>query len=363
MRRPAPGAGRPADDPRRPARPTSDRSVLPGARLSARRARCSLLARMRHLHQAGIDRRIAHHAGDSAAASAGVARRIVIVIAPAPSRAMRRCVVAGRSRRLPARSRRGAGGAASARSKPAPSARLGASPPTTSGHSVTCISSSASAARNWNSRSPPASTSSRSTPRRGELLEHPGDRRAALARPALGLGAESRARSDAARVTKSGRIAGLAEERRRRAARRASRVTTTFQGRPRRRGAIGGVGQRRMRPVAERRAADEHRVGLGAQPAHARMVARAAEEGEAALARVDAAVERDRGVADDLHRPARDLHAGPFEALHRRALLDRDRDVVDERVLQDDLGQLSATRSISRYSRPCTASISSPARR
>src|SRR5436190_5131533 len=36
---------------------------------------------------------------------------------------------------------------------------------------------------------------------------------------------------------------------------------------------------------------------------------------------------------------ARDLHAGPLEALHRRPLLDADGHVIDKHVLEDDLGE------------------------
>ena len=235
---------------------------------------------------------------------AGVARRI-------EHRSSRRLLArvrrrsAGRPRRPPARPRAGAGGAASARSKPAPSASSARRRRRRSGQSVTCISSIASAARNWNSRSPPASTRRCSTPRAASCSSDPRRPAGRCPRPASASASARKAGrdGDAARVKNSGRIAGSAEELG--VSGNVERAADddvpgpAAQARP-----IGGDrASAAMRPVAEGRAADEHRVGLGAQPAHARVVAGAAEEGEAALARVDAAVERDRGVADDLHRP------------------------------------------------------------
>ena len=216
---------------------------------------------------------------------------------------------------------------------------------------------------NWNSRSPPASTRRCSTPRRGQLLEHPGDRQvAAFAGPALGFGRQRPAgeRSRPGQQQRPGRRLGEEVGVERQVERAADDHVPRPAAQPR---PIGGVGQRRMRPVAKGRAADQHRVGLGAQPAHARMVALAAEEGEAAFARVDAPVERDRGVADDLHRPrviCTPAHSRPCTG---GRFFTETVTWCTSGFLSATSASSSATRSISRYSRPCTASIMSPARR
>ena len=104
-----------------------------------------------------------------------------------------------------------------------PSASVGASPPTTSGHSVTCISSIASAARNWNSRSPPASTRRCSTPRAASCSRIQATGRSpSPAQPSASAGEQPGRRATAARRDEA--AAGSPARRRNRppAARRAS---------------------------------------------------------------------------------------------------------------------------------------------
>ena len=272
---------------------------MPGARLSAMRARCRFLARVRHLHQVGIDDRLVHQARDrrgvvgtgapdrdllpahGAAASAHdlVVQEDLVALDLAREQAQAAHVVAIEAGAVGERRRVAADDDRAQRHV----------------HLVDRIGGEEleqQVAARFDQEMVDAA--------RGEALEDPADRRVAVARPGLDLAGKAGLDGGGARHEQRP-DRRLGQERRRQ--RHVERAADDDVPRPRlQQRPVGRVGKRGVRPVAKCRAADQHRVGLGAQPAHSRVVAGAAEEREAAFPRVDPAVERHRRVADDLHR-------------------------------------------------------------